>query len=86
MKKGICFMMAAALCAMLLTACGNDSRQSDNANAQDQSGSNNTVESSQAEHQDNGVITGTEELCRIRKTGTLHCSAPCKFKMGWRSG
>lgn len=61
MKKGICFMMAAALCAVLLTACGNDSRQSDNANAQDQSGSSNTVESSRAENQDNGVITGTEE-------------------------
>lgn len=42
MKKGICFMMVAALCAMLLNACGNDCRQSDNVNAQEQSGSSNT--------------------------------------------
>lgn len=53
--------MAAALCAMLLTACGNNSRQSGNANAQDQSESSSTVQSSQSESQDNGVITGTEE-------------------------
>lgn len=61
MKKGICFMMAAALCAMLLTACGDNSRQSENANAQDQSENSSTVQSSQTGNQDNGVITGTEE-------------------------
>lgn len=33
MKKGICFMMTVALCAMLLTACGNGSGQSGNASA-----------------------------------------------------
>lgn len=53
--------MAAALCTMLLTACGNNSKQSGNANAQDQSESSSTVQSSQAESQDNEVITGTEE-------------------------
>lgn len=56
MKKGICFMMAAALCAMVLTACGDNSRQSGNVNAQDQSES----QSSQAGNQDNGTLTGTE--------------------------
>lgn len=52
--------MAAALCAMLLTACGNNSRQSGNANAQDQSESSSTVQSSQVANQDNGMLTGTE--------------------------
>ena len=33
MKKGICSMMAVALCVMLLTACGNGSGQSGNASA-----------------------------------------------------
>lgn len=59
MKKGIC-IMAAALCAMLLTACGDNSRQSGNANAQDQSESSSTVQSSQAGNQDNGMLAGTE--------------------------
>lgn len=60
MKKGICFMMAAVLCVMLLTACGNDSKQSGNANAQSQSESRSTVQGSEPENQDNEVITGTE--------------------------
>lgn len=53
-------MMAAVLCVMLLTACGNDSKQSGNANAQSQSESRSTVQGSEPENQDNEVITGTE--------------------------
>lgn len=60
MKKGICFMMTAVLCAMLLTACGNNSGQSDNAGAQNQSESNSTVQGSETDNQDNEVISGTE--------------------------
>lgn len=47
MKKGICFTMAAALCVMLLTACGNDSKQSGNANAQSQSETEDIADSGQ---------------------------------------
>lgn len=60
MKKGICFMMTAALCVMLLTACGSDSKQSGNTNAQSQSESSSTVPGSEPENQDNEVIAGAE--------------------------
>lgn len=36
MKKWICFMMTAVLCAMLLTACGNSSRQQESVNVKEQ--------------------------------------------------
>lgn len=49
MKKGICFVMTAVVCAMLFTACGNNGRQSDSANGKDQPESSSPVQSSQAE-------------------------------------
>lgn len=60
MKKGICFMMTAVLCAMLLTACGNSSGQSGSANTQEQSQSNSTVQNPEPGNQDNGVETDAE--------------------------
>lgn len=36
MKKWICFMMTAVLCAMALTACGNSSRQQESVNVKEQ--------------------------------------------------
>lgn len=52
MKKGICFMMTVVLCAMLLTACGNNSGQSGNTNTQDQSQSNSAVQSQEPDNRE----------------------------------
>lgn len=69
MKKGICFLMTAVVCAMLFTACGNNGRQSDNTNGKDQPESSSPVQSFQAEdkaeNQDHGETTETEEQAAI---------------------
>lgn len=53
-------MLAATLCAMVLTACGNNGGQSSNNNAQNQSGSGDMVQNSETDHQNHEEITGTE--------------------------
>lgn len=60
MKKGICFVMTATLCTMLLTACGDTSGSSDHVNVQNRSEESSIVQSSETENQDNEVITETE--------------------------
>ncbi len=60
MRKRICMMLAATLCAMVLTACGNNGGQSSNNNAQNQSGSGDVVQNSETDNQDHEEITGTE--------------------------
>lgn len=53
-------MLAATLCAMILTACGNNGGQSSNNNAQNQSESSDMVQNSETDNQDHEEITGTE--------------------------
>lgn len=53
-------MLAAALCVMLLTACGNNSGQSGEENSTNQSEGSGTAQSPETENQNNGVVTGTE--------------------------
>jgi Flavodoxins len=53
-------MLAATLCAMVLTACGNNGGQSSNNNAQNQSGSGDMVQNSETDNQNHEEITGTE--------------------------
>lgn len=64
-------MLAAALCAMLLTACGNNSGQSSNANARNQSESSSTVQDSQTGNQDNNEETTGAENAESGQQGKV---------------
>lgn len=52
MKKWICFVMAAILCAMALTACGNSNSRQGNENVQEQVEVGNTEQNSEAGEQE----------------------------------
>ena len=60
--------MTVALCAMLLTACGNGSGQAGNAGAENSTEGSSTVQSAESGNQDNEVITGTEVQSGITDT------------------
>lgn len=61
MKKWICFMMTAVLCATLLTACGKDNGQQSSTAAQAQTEDNNTVLVPAAEEETDVEDAETEE-------------------------
>ena len=62
MKKGICILMTAALCAMLLTACGSSNEQAGNTTVQDEPEGSSTIESIEPEEERSEVEVQPEEV------------------------